>query len=80
MEKATTDTEDGMLWPAAVEKHFIDVLLEKEAKGNMPQGVFKTGTWTTVMNEFNKYTNKNYNKTQLTQKYQRMKGRHRTFS
>ena len=80
MEKATTDTEGGMLWPAAVEKHFIDVLLEKEAKGNMPQGVFKTGTWTTVMNEFNKYTNKNYNKTQLTQKYQRMKGRHRTFS
>ncbi|XP_075636784.1 uncharacterized protein LOC142609025 [Castanea sativa] len=32
------------------------------------------------MDEFNKCTNKNYNKTQLTQKYQRMKGRHRTFS
>ena len=32
------------------------------------------------MNEFNKHTNKNYNKTQLTQKYQRMKGRHGTFS
>ena len=32
------------------------------------------------MNEFNKHANKNYNKTQLTQKYQRMKGRHCTFS
>ena len=74
MENATTDVEDGKLWLAAVKKHFIDILLEEEAKGNMPQGVFKTGTWTAVMNEFNKCTNKNYNKTQLTQKYQRMKG------
>ena len=32
------------------------------------------------MNEFNKRANKNYSKTQLTQKYQRMKQRHCTFS
>ena len=32
------------------------------------------------MNEFNKRANKNYSKTQLTKKYQRMKQRHRTFS
>ena len=74
MENATTDAEDGKLWLATVEKHFINVLLEEAAKRNMPQGVFKTGTWTAVINEFNKCTNKNYNKTQLTQKYQRMKG------
>ncbi|KAL0015820.1 hypothetical protein SO802_002889 [Lithocarpus litseifolius] len=80
MENATTDAENGKLWPSAVEKHFINVLLEEEAKGNMPRGQFKTGAWTAIMNEFNKRTNKNYNKTQLTQKYQRMKGRHRTFS
>ena len=42
----------------------------------MPQGQFKPGTWTAVMNEFNKCANKNYSKTQLTQKYQRMKQRH----
>ena len=46
----------------------------------MPQGQFKIGTWTVVMNEFNKRANKNYNKTRLTQKYQQMKGQHRTFS
>ena len=80
MEERTADAEDRKLWPEAVEKHFIDILLEKDAKGNMPQGLFKTGTWTVVMNEFNKRANKNYNKTQLTQKYQRMKGQHCTFS
>ncbi|KAL0012691.1 hypothetical protein SO802_007799 [Lithocarpus litseifolius] len=51
MENATTDAEDGKLWPFAVEKHFIDVLLEEEAKWNMPQGQFKTGAWRAVMNE-----------------------------
>ncbi|KAK7846222.1 l10-interacting myb domain-containing protein [Quercus suber] len=80
MDERTANAEDRKLWLIAVEKHFIEVLLEEDAKGNMPQGQFKTGTWTIVMNEFNKRTNKNYNKTQLTQKCQRMKGRHRTFS
>ena len=67
-------------WSKAVEKHFIDTLLEEDAKGNMPQGQFKPGTWTAVMNEFSKRVAKNYSKTQLTQKYQRMKQRHRRFS
>ena len=80
MEERTADAKDRKLWPEVVEKHFIDVLLEEDAKGNMPQGQFKTETWTVVMNEFNKRANKNYNKTQLIQKYQRMNGRHRTFS
>ena len=57
MEERTVDAEDRMLWLEAVEKHFIDVLLEEDAKGNMPQGQFKTGTWTYVMNEFNKCKN-----------------------
>ena len=68
------DAEDKK-WLEAIKKHFIDILLlEEDAKGNMPQGQFKTGTWTVVMNEFNKRANKNYNKSQLTQKYQQMKG------
>ncbi|KAK9987965.1 hypothetical protein SO802_028204 [Lithocarpus litseifolius] len=55
-------------------------LLKEEAKGNMPQGQFKTGLWTTIAKEFYLRTNKNYNKAQLMQKYQRLKGRHHTFS
>ena len=73
MANATTNTEDGKLWPLPVEKHFIDVLVEEELKGNMPQGQFKSRLWTTIVKEFNLRTNKNYNKEQLRQKYQRLK-------
>ena len=44
MEERIVDAKDRKLWPSAVEKHFIGVLLEEDAKGNMPQGQFKTGT------------------------------------
>ena len=36
-----SDAEDFKFWPTPVEKHFIDVLVEEEAKGNMPSGQFK---------------------------------------
>ena len=36
MANATTDAEDGKLWPPLVGKHFIDVLVEEELRGNMP--------------------------------------------
>ena len=57
------DDDEDKKWPNAVKKHFIDILLEEDAKGNMPQGQFKLGTWIAVMNEFNKRANKNYSKT-----------------
>ena len=38
---ASSDAEDGTLWPSPNEKHFIDVLVEEEFKGNMPNGQFK---------------------------------------
>ena len=50
---ASTDAEDWKLWPPLIEKHFIDVLVEEEAKGNMPSGQLKKGVWTVVQNEFN---------------------------
>ena len=46
----------------------------------MHQGQFKTGLWTSIVHELNLCTNKNYNKEQLRQKYQRLKGRHHNFS
>ncbi|KAK9988247.1 hypothetical protein SO802_028486 [Lithocarpus litseifolius] len=64
---ATNDAEDGKLWPSLVEKHFIDVLIDEELKGNMPQGQFKTGLWTSIVRKFNLRVNKNYNKEQLRQ-------------
>ena len=80
MANATNDVEDGKLWLAPMEKHFIDILVEEELKGNMPQGQFKNGLWTSIVCEFNLRANKNYNREQLRQKYQRLKGRHRVFS
>ena len=38
MANATNDAEDGKLWSPSVEKHFIDVLVEEELRGNVPQG------------------------------------------
>ena len=74
MANATNDAEDGKLWLLPVEKHFIDVLVEGEFRGNMPKGQIKTGLCTSIVREFNLCTNKNYNKEQLRQKYQRLKG------
>ncbi|XP_075645390.1 uncharacterized protein LOC142616415 [Castanea sativa] len=80
MENATTDAEDGKLWPPLVEKHFIDVLVKEELRGNMLQCQFKTGLWTSIVREFNLHANKNYNKEQLRQKYQILKVQYRAFS
>ena len=35
MEDRTADVEDRK-WPSTLEKHFIDILLGEDAKGNMP--------------------------------------------
>ena len=63
-----SDAEDFKLWPTPVEKHFIDVLVEEEAKGNMPSGQFKKNLWIVIQDEFNRKTKKHYCKQQLTQK------------
>ena len=76
---ASSGVEDWKLWSPPVEKHFIDVLVEEEAKGNMPSGQFKKRLWTVVRNEFNQRAKKAYRKDQLCQKYQRLKQRHRVF-
>ena len=79
MATATSDAEDGKLWPLLVEKHFIDVIVEEEVRGNMPQGQFKKGLWGSIQSEFNLHANKNYQKNQLRQKYQRLKVQHWVF-
>ena len=79
MANTASDAEDGILWPPPMEKHFIDVLMEEEVRGNMPQGQYKKGLWGSIQHEFNLCANKNYQKKQLKQKYQRLKVRHRVF-
>ena len=50
---ASSDAENGKLWSPPIEKHFINVLVEEEIKGNMPNGQFKKWLWTVIQNEFN---------------------------
>nr|POE73603.1 hypothetical protein CFP56_26964 [Quercus suber] len=38
---ASSNAENGKLWPPPIEKHFINVLVEEEIKGNMPSRQFK---------------------------------------
>ncbi|KAK7817708.1 hypothetical protein CFP56_042464, partial [Quercus suber] len=38
MANASSDAEDRKLWPLPIEKHFIDVLVEEQLKGNMQPG------------------------------------------
>ena len=47
------NAENFKLWPAPVKKHFIDVLVEEEANGNMPSRQFKKNLWTVIQDEFN---------------------------
>ncbi|KAK7825542.1 l10-interacting myb domain-containing protein [Quercus suber] len=75
----SSDTKDGKLWPSSIEKHFIDVLVEEEFKGNMPNRQFKKGLWIIIQNEFNQQAEKNCHKDQLRQKFQRLKQRHQVF-
>ncbi|KAK9997236.1 hypothetical protein SO802_021922 [Lithocarpus litseifolius] len=58
-----SDAEDMRLWPAPIEKQFIDILLEEEAKGNIPNGQFKKNIWPFVTDEFNRRTGKRYSHT-----------------
>ncbi|KAK2415860.1 F-box/LRR-repeat protein [Trifolium repens] len=50
IEKTTTnvDHSDSTLWPDFVTKTFIDIMVDEVTKGNMPNGVFHTGTWTSM--------------------------------
>lgn len=39
------ETEDAKIWPAKLEKLFIDIMVEEMHKGNMRRGIFKHITW-----------------------------------
>nr|POE82313.1 coatomer subunit gamma [Quercus suber] len=49
-----SDAEDLKLWPTPIEKQYIDILLEEEAKENMPSGQFKKNLGPFIKDEFNR--------------------------
>ncbi|GAU46935.1 hypothetical protein TSUD_85350 [Trifolium subterraneum] len=74
-EKMTTniDNNDSTLWPDLVTKAFIDIMVDEVTKGNMPNGVFYTGTWTSMTTRLNSITNRSYEKEQLKAKFHRLR-------
>jgi hypothetical protein len=67
------DNNDSMLWPDLVTKAFIDVMVDEVTKGNMPNGVFHTSTWTSMTTRLNSITNCSYKKEQLKEKMDRLR-------
>ncbi|XP_075636969.1 uncharacterized protein LOC142609274 [Castanea sativa] len=51
---------DDKMWPSPVEHIFIEIMLEEQLKGNMPNGVFKGLTWASITVELNQRTGKDF--------------------
>ncbi|KAK9989953.1 hypothetical protein SO802_024938 [Lithocarpus litseifolius] len=70
------DINDPKLWPAALEKHLILILLLEETTGNIPNGQMKNNRWPFVVDQFNHQTGKRYLDWQIRQKFKRLKQRY----
>ena len=44
---------DEKKWPPHVEHTFIEIMLEEQLKGSMPNGVFKGSTWASITCDLN---------------------------
>uniref|UniRef100_A0A2N9EE18 Myb/SANT-like domain-containing protein n=1 Tax=Fagus sylvatica TaxID=28930 RepID=A0A2N9EE18_FAGSY len=72
--------EDAKLWPARLEKLFIDIMVEEMHKGNMPMGIFKLKTWCKILEELNLRSKQSFKLKQVKAKYNRLKQKYRVFS
>ncbi|KAK9988613.1 hypothetical protein SO802_028852 [Lithocarpus litseifolius] len=71
---------DEKKWPPHVEHIFIDIMLEEQLKGNMPNGVFKGPTWAAITAELNQRTGKDFLSKQVQQKHNRLRPKQRKWS
>ena len=78
MAHELNEAEDLKLWPPAIEKLFLDIMIEEQVKGNMKTGVFKKRTWTKIQNELNARANRCCGMQQLETKFNRLRTKHET--
>ncbi|XP_054809519.1 L10-interacting MYB domain-containing protein-like [Prosopis cineraria] len=71
---------DSKMWTDPIVKALIDILVEEVQKGNMPNGVFHSRTWTSMTARLNSVTNCSFNVKQLKQKVNRLRSMHREFT
>ena len=67
-------------WPPHVEHIFIEIMLEEQLKGNMPNSVFKGPTWASITTELNQKTKKDFLSKQVQQKHNRLRLKQRKWS
>ncbi|KAL0015494.1 hypothetical protein SO802_002563 [Lithocarpus litseifolius] len=71
---------DEKKWPPHVEQIFIEIMLEEQLKGNMPNDVFKGPTWASITVELNQRTGKDFLSKQVQQKHNRLLLKRRKWS
>ena len=71
---------DEKKWPPHVEHTFIEIMLEEQLKGSMPNGVFKGSTWASITIELNQKIGKDFITKQVQQKHNRLRLKQRKWS
>ena len=71
---------DEKKWPSHVEHIFIEIMLEEQLKGNMPNSVFKGSTWASITIELNQKIRKDFITKQVQQKHNRLRLKQRKWS
>ena len=71
---------DEKKWPSHVEHIFIEIMLEEQLKGNMPNSVFKGSTWASITIELNQKIGKDFITKQVQQKHNRLRLKQRKWS
>ena len=72
MAQETQDVDDKMQ-PLHIEQIVIDIMVNKQQKGNMEHAVFKGTTWLSIMKNLNEQTVKSFLPKQVKDKHNRLR-------
>ena len=76
MAQQTQDVDDKM-WSPYIEQIFIDIMVDKQQKGNMEHGIFKATTWLSITKILNEQTGKSFLSKQVKDKHNRLRKKQR---
>ena len=76
MAQETQDVDDKM-WSPYIEQIFIDIMVDKQQKGNMEHGIFKATTWLSITKVLNEQTGKSFLSKQVKDKHNRLRKKQR---
>ena len=74
------ETEDAKIWPAKLEKFFIDIMVKEMHKGNMRRGIFKHITWCKILEELNEWGKQSFKLKQVKATFTRLRQKYCVFS